>query len=131
MSQENVDVVRRAIDAYNRRDLQAMKAEAHLDVEVDWSASRGLEAGVYRGFEETDAFYENWFDMFEIRLEPERLIESGDRVLVPNTALTRGRDGIETVARSCIVYELRGGKIARICLYQETRDALEAAGLSE
>jgi hypothetical protein len=21
--------------------------------------------GVYRGFEETDAFYENWFDMFE------------------------------------------------------------------
>jgi ketosteroid isomerase-like protein len=131
MSQENVDVVRRAIDAYNRRDLQAMKAEAHPDVEVDWSASRGLEAGVYRGFEETDAFYENWFDMFEIRLEPERLIESGDRVLVPNTALTRGRDGIETVARSCIVYELRGGKIARICLYQETRDALEAAGLSE
>ena len=131
MSQENVDVVRRAIDAYNRRDLQAMRAEAHPDVEVDWSASRGLEAGVYRGFEETDAFYENWFDMFEIRLEPERLIESGDRVLVPNTAFTRGRDGIEAVARSCIVYELRGGKIARICLYQETRDALEAAGLEE
>jgi ketosteroid isomerase-like protein len=90
MSEENVDVVRRAIDAYNRRDLQAMKAEAHSDVEVDWSASRGLEAGVYRGFEETDAFYENWFDMFETRLEPERLIESGDRVLVPNTAVTRG-----------------------------------------
>jgi hypothetical protein len=36
MSEENVDVVRRAIDAYNRRDLQAMKAEAHSDVEVDW-----------------------------------------------------------------------------------------------
>ena len=65
MSRENVDVVRRAIDAYNRRDLQAMRAEAHPDVEVDWSASRGLEAWVYRGFEETDAFYENWFEMFE------------------------------------------------------------------
>ena len=129
MSEENVEVVRRAIDAYNRRDLQGMKAEAHPDVEVDWSASRGLEAGVYRGFEETDAFYENWFDMFEIRLEPERFIESGDLVLVPNTAVTRGRDGIEAVARSCIVYELRGGLITRICLYQETREALEAAGL--
>jgi len=131
MSQENVDVVRRAIDAYNRRDLEGMKAEAHPDVEVDWSASGGLEAGLYRGFEETDAFYENWFDMFEIRLESERFIESGDLVLVPNTAVTRGRDGIEAVARSCIVYELRGGRIARIRLYQETREALEAAGLSE
>ena len=129
MSEENVEVVRRAIDAYNRRDLEGMKAEAHPDVEVDWSASRGLEAGVYRGFEETDAFYENWFDMFEIRLEPERFIESGDLVLVPNTAVTRGRDGIEAVARSCIVYELRGGLITRICLYQETREALEAAAL--
>ena len=129
MSEENVEVVRRATDAYNRRDLEGMKAEAHPDVEVDWSASRGLEAGVYRGFEETDAFYENWFDMFEIRLEPERFIESGDLVLVPNTAVTRGRDGIETVARSCIVYELRGGLITRICLYQETREALEAAAL--
>ena len=129
MSEENVEVVRRATEAYNRRDLEGMKAEAHPDVEVDWSASRGLEAGVYRGFEETDAFYENWFDMFEIRLEPERLIESGDRVLVPNTAFTRGRDGIEAVARSCIVYELRRSLISRICLYQETREALEAAGL--
>jgi ketosteroid isomerase-like protein len=131
MSQENVDVVRRAIGAYNRQDLQAMKAEAHADLEVDWSASRGLEAGVYRGFEETDAFYENWFGMFETTVEPERLIESDNRVLVPNIAVTRGRDGIETVARSCFLFELRGGKIARICLYQDTREALEAAGLSE
>jgi ketosteroid isomerase-like protein len=131
MSRENVDVVRRAIDAFNRRDLQAMKAEAHPDVEVDWSASRGLEAGVYHGFGETDGFYETWFDMFEIRFEPERLIESGDWVLVPNTAVTRGRDGIEAVARSCIVYELRAGRIARVRLYQETREALEAAGLEE
>jgi ketosteroid isomerase-like protein len=90
-----------------------------------------LEAGVYHGFGETDGFYETWFDMFEIRLEPERLIESGDWVLVPNTAVTRGRDGIEAVARSCIVYELRAGRIARVRLYQETREALEAAGLEE
>jgi ketosteroid isomerase-like protein len=132
MSKENVEVVRRAIDAYNRQSLPAMKAESHPDLEVDWSASRGLEARVYRGWDETDGFYENWFDTFEqIKLEPERFIESGDVVLVPNTAVIRGRDGIETVARSCLIFELRDGRIARICLYQETREALEAAGVKE
>jgi hypothetical protein len=29
------------------------------------------------------------------------------------------------------VFEVRGGRLARICLYQETREALEAFGLSE
>jgi ketosteroid isomerase-like protein len=131
MAKDNVEVVRRSIEAYNRKDLPAMQAVSHPDLEVDWSASRGLEAGVYRGFEETDGFYENWFDMFEqLRVEPERFIESGDLVLVPNTAVLRGRDGIETVARSCISFELREGRIARICLYQETHEALDATGLS-
>jgi ketosteroid isomerase-like protein len=132
MSRENVEVVQRWIDAYNRRDLEAMGAESHPDIEVDWSASRGVDAGVYRGYEETGDFAQNWFDLFQqARLEPERFIESGDLVLVPNSAVMRGRDGIETVARSCLVYELRGDRVARLCLYQETREALEAAGLSD
>jgi ketosteroid isomerase-like protein len=132
MSRENVQVVRRSLDAFNRRSIPGMKAENHPDVEIDWSASRGLEAGVYRGWDETDTFYENWFDMFEqITLETERFIESGDLVLVPNTAVMRGRDGIETIARSCFIFELREGRIVRISLYQDTQEALEAAGLSE
>jgi ketosteroid isomerase-like protein len=132
MSRDNVEVVRRSIDAYNRRSIPAMKAESRPDIEVDWSASRGLEARVYRGWDEADAFYENWFDTFEqIKVEPERFIEAGDLVLVPNTAVIRGRDGIETVARSCLTFELRDGHIARICLYQETQAALEAAGVKE
>ena len=34
MSQENVDAVRRFVDAYNRRDIEAMLEE--LDPEVEW-----------------------------------------------------------------------------------------------
>ena len=37
----------RSIGAYNRRD-----------VEVDWSESRGLDAGIYRGQDEVRAFIE-------------------------------------------------------------------------
>ena len=130
MSQENVEVVRAALDAYTRRDFEAMRALNHSDVELDWSASRGLAAGVYRGLEEVFGVYRDYLGTFEeIVIEPERFIESGDTVVVPNTAQVRGRDGIETVARSALVFELRDGRVARICLYQETREALEAAGL--
>jgi ketosteroid isomerase-like protein len=130
MSQENVEVVRSAIAAYNRRDFEAMRALNHPDVELDWSASRGLEAGVYQGQEEVMRFYQNFLETFEeVNIEPDRFIESGDSVIVPNSAHVRGRDGIETVARSALVFEVRSGRLARICLYQETREALEAAGL--
>jgi len=132
MSQENVEVVRNSILAFNRRDLEALQALNHPDVQVDWSASRGLEAGVYRGWKDVARFYRTFFETFEeVEVEPDRFIESGDSVVVPNRSQSRGRDGIETPARSTLVFEVRRGRIARVCLYQETQEALEAVGLSE
>ena len=132
MTQESVEIVKRSIDAYNRRDFETLRRMNHPDVEVDWSASRGLEARVYQGVDEVLSFYARYLETFEkIDLQPERFIDAGDSVVVPNTAYVRGRDGIETVARSAFVFDVRGGQITRICLYQETDDALEAAGLSE
>jgi ketosteroid isomerase-like protein len=125
-------LVRRAIAAYNERDFDAIKALNHPDVELDWSASRGLEARTYKGVEEVMRFYQNFLGAFEnVKLEADRFIESGDSVIVPNTAQIRGRDGILTTARSAFVFTVRGGRVARIRLYQEVREALEAAGLSE
>jgi len=132
MSQENVEVVRRAIGAYNRRDFEAIRSLNHPEVEVDWSASRGLEARIYQGEEDVMRFMQSFLGMFEqVKMEPDRFIESGDSVVVPNSAYLRGRDGIETVARSTIVFEVRSGRVARMCLYQETREALDAVGLRE
>jgi ketosteroid isomerase-like protein len=132
MSQENVEVVRGAIDAYNRRDFEAIRALNHPQVEVDWSASRGLEARIYQGQEDVMRFMQSFLGMFEqVKMEPDRFIESGDSVVVPNSAYLRGRDGIETVARSTIVFEVRSGRIAHMRLYQETREALDAVGLRE
>ena len=132
MSQENVEIVKQAIAAYNRRDFEAMQALNHPEMQLDWSASRGIEAGVYRGWEAVARFYRSYFDTFvEINIEPDRFIESSDSVVVPNHAHVRGRDGIEAVAQSALVFEIRGGRIAGLCLYQETHEALEALGLSE
>jgi ketosteroid isomerase-like protein len=130
MMEQNVDVVRRSIEAYNRRDFEVLERLNGPDIEVDWSASRGLHAGIYHGREEVRGFYDTFLETFEkVKLDPERFIEAGDSVVVPNLAQIRGRDGIETTAHSALVFELRDGCIARICLYQETGEALAAAGL--
>ena len=132
MSQENVEVVKRMIDAYNQRDLAGLKAFSHPDVELDWSASRGFVAGVYRGFDEFERFWRSYFDAFEeMAAEPERFIDAGESVIVPNVVHIRGRDGIEVSARSAIVFTFRSHRITRMCLYQETEQALKAVGLEE
>jgi len=132
MSQANVEVVKRVIDAYNRRDLAGLEALTHPDVEFDWSASRGFVAGVYRGFDEFQRFWKSYFDAFEeITAEPERFIDAGESVVVPNLADMRGRDGIEVSTQSAIVFTFLSNRITRMCLYQETDEALNAVGLSE
>jgi ketosteroid isomerase-like protein len=47
MSQENVEIVRRAIDAYNRGDLDAAVKDMAPDYEIDMSRAVGVIRGVY------------------------------------------------------------------------------------
>ena len=132
MSHKNVKLVRKALDAYARRDVEALRQLADPDTELDWSASRGWLAGVYRGIDEALRFYEGYFEAFdEIVIRPDRFIEAGDSVVVPNVAHQRGRDGIEVSAHSTLVFTFRNRKLIRICLYQETEQALKAVGLAE
>jgi ketosteroid isomerase-like protein len=127
-----VNVVRRQIDAYNRRDLDALRAVFDTDMELDWSTSRGVEAGVYRGIDAVLQWFTGYFDLFEeVLVEPERFIAAADSLVVPNVARFRGWDGIELLTRSAFVYTLRGAKITRLCLYQQTQEALKAVGLAE
>jgi ketosteroid isomerase-like protein len=132
MSQENVEIVRRALDAYCRRDIDTLRMLNHPGVELDWSASKGWLAGIYQGSDEILRFYEGYYEAWEaIVIEPDRFIEAGESVIVPNVAHQRGRDGIEVTARGTFVFTLRDRKIIRIRLYQETDEALAAFGLAE
>jgi ketosteroid isomerase-like protein len=132
ISPENVEIVKQSLDAFARRDIDAMRALNDPDMEVDWSRSGGFFAGVYRGIEAALRFYEGFYQVFEMDIiQPDRFIDTGEFVAVPNVSHLRGRDGIEVSARSTLVFELRGGKIIRICLYQETAEALKAVGLEE
>jgi hypothetical protein len=77
-------------------------------------------------------FYTEYYEAFqETVIEPYRFIDAGEAVVVPNIAHQRGRDGIEVSARSTLVFTVHNRKIVRLCLYQETEQALKAVGLAE
>ena len=133
MSQENVEAFKRGLDAYNRRDVDAMLEHWTPDVVLDWSNARNFDAGVFHGHDEVRAFTKLWLETWEaIRLElPSDPVEVQDDVLVvENVAYMRGRDGIEVQARSAWLITMRGRKVASFTLYQTKQEALEAAGLS-
>jgi ketosteroid isomerase-like protein len=126
-----VEIVRRNIEAWNRRDLRAWLATFRSDGEMDWSRSRGPLKGVYRGHGELEVFWNGWLTFDWGELETYDLTEAGSEVVVPNTATFRGRQGIEVVARSAFVFTVENGEIVRQQLFQERAEAHEAAGLSE
>jgi ketosteroid isomerase-like protein len=131
MSQENVEMVRAALDAFSGGDWDAALKDAAPDVECDMSRAVGPLRGVY-GREQMEKVLSYFGESFEsLRVEPHEFIEVGERVVVPQTAHLVGRDGIEVEARTTWIWTIRDGAIARVCLYQERQEVLEAAGLSE
>ena len=133
MSQENVEVVRRAINARNRGDRDAALAAASPDIEFDFSTSAGPYAGIYKGVEAIMRLWDGMEDVFsELRWEPQEFIDAGDAVVVSMHFHTRGRgSGVESVARGAGVYWFKDGKVVRYKQCQTRADALEAAGLRE
>jgi ketosteroid isomerase-like protein len=132
MSRENVEVVRRHTEAWNRQDLRTWLASYSSGGELDWSRSRGPLKGVYRGPGELEVFWDAFWSTFEdIQVEMHGFTEVGSEVVVPNTAHIRGRDGIEVVARSTYVFTVENGQITRQRMFQGRAEALEAVGLRE
>ena len=104
------------------------------DAVVDWSRSRGFDAGVFRGRDAIRAHWQRLLESFdEVRVmivDPIEEVEDG-LLVVENLGYLRGRDGIEVQTRSALLVTIRDGKTASFTLYQTKQEALEAAGLSE
>src|SRR6476620_1182849 len=134
MSQEHVEIVRRGIDAYNRRDLDG-RAECWT-ADLHPRAAEGAldDRGPIHGKAEMRAYLQDWFDTFDgLTVEPRELIVAGtDQAGVVLRLAGRAKlSGVETDVTSAGVYTIRDGKIARRREYVTRNDALEAAGLGE
>ena len=129
MSHQNVEIVRSAIDALNRRDWDAALEYAALHFEFDASRAAGPSRGVHRGGGSV------WIGFLQgsrsARLEPQDFIEVGEHVVVPWAFRAVGHDGVEVNARGTWTWTICDGAIERICMYQEREEALEAVGLRE
>jgi ketosteroid isomerase-like protein len=132
MPLEKVEIVRRSIDAWNERDLTKWTASLQPDAEIDWSRSRAPFKGVYRGRDGAETFWDVFWSTFEdVQVEAHGFTEVGSEVVVPNTVHMRGREGIEVIARTALVFWVENGQITRLRLFQEQAEALEAVSLRE
>ena len=138
MSQENVELNRRAYALFNEGGPEAVISAGIWSPELVWDATpTGIPGlGVYRGHDEVRSFFEDdWFKAFpfdEWEVEVDELIDQGDQVI--SMCRQRGRgasSGAVAELELAQVATLRDGQIVRIDNYLDRAKALEAAGLRE
>jgi ketosteroid isomerase-like protein len=131
MSQENVEVIRAAHEAWNAGDMDAVRETLGPDVIVqtvgDWP-----EAGPYVGREAVMSFLEQLREPWDADTleETSDLLHAADRVVV--TYVWRGvGHGPASNMEFTVVWSLRKGKVGGIEFFWDHAKALEAAGLRE
>ena len=131
MAQDNVEVVREWIEAFNRGGLEEIIGV--LDPEIEWTTtSVYLEAGTYQGHEGVGRYLRRAMARWEdVWIEPTRLIGAGEQVVASVRVTARDRQtGSPTALTLTVVAELHGGVIVRLCNYTNQAEAFEAAGLT-
>jgi uncharacterized protein len=133
MSQENLEVVRNAFDAFTRGDTDGVLQLCHEDISITQppelpgvSRQQRGHTGVLEAF---SIWPEQWDDYY---IEILRTADSGDYVVV--TARTGGRgkqSGVEVKMEFAFVFTVRDQKIVELQIFMREDEALEAAGLRE
>jgi ketosteroid isomerase-like protein len=134
MAPENVELVGRLLDAFNRGEYATCLAL--LDPAVEWQGAQDLpEAETLQGHAEVNVAWAAWFAAWAYyRYEVEEIIEvAPDRVVVTGRELARGRgSGAEIEARpSAGLYELREGRVVRFRRYEGRAEAVAAGRRSD
>jgi ketosteroid isomerase-like protein len=133
MSEENVELLYQAFDAFNRRDIDAFLALCDPDIEfISYLAQ--VEGGEpYRGHDGVRDWWERLLAVYpDFRAEIEEVRDLGDRTIL--RARVHGR-GVESDApmdqTMWQVAEYHRGKTIGWRFFTTEADALEAAGLAE
>lgn len=135
MSQENVEVVRLAVDAFNQRDMARLLDLSDQDFEfVSVLTAVDAQSATYRGldgwtryFRDIDQVWKNW------QIADLRVFDGADDQVAATFRVTgEGRQSEAAVERAVgIAYRLRDGKILRMRSFLDPAQALEALGLEE
>jgi ketosteroid isomerase-like protein len=133
MSQQNVEIVRRAYE-YFRQTGDFREDAFSPDFVWDMSTFRGWpEQQTYQGVEGARAFHRDWVEAWDDwEIEVESLHDAGDRV----AAILRQRGRSKTTGLPVDmgfgqVWTIRDGRQVRMDMYASREEALEAVGLTE
>jgi len=131
MSQEGVEIVKRGIDAFNRRDIDLLAELTTPDFEWFPALPGTFEADGYRGREGMETYFAEIRGTWEeLRVLSDEVRDLGDGALLLGRTEARGpASGVQVDAPIGIVYEFRGGKVSRVRAYLDHSEALRAAGL--
>jgi ketosteroid isomerase-like protein len=133
MSQENVEVVREAFEAFAAGGVQAALTSFAPDV-VLYAFPEWPGPSEYRGHDGMRALMAEWtenFDDFEMEVCEVR--EVGERVLVLAETVGRIKGSGVSIRQpfGAIYWDFRNGQIGETRNFLTWREALEAAGLRE
>jgi ketosteroid isomerase-like protein len=133
MSEENVELVRQALEALDRRDLTAWLGVHDENFEV--VAIREWPETAMRGPAAAWDFYVKTsepFQQMQLASNAKLVAAGANKVLVHHEHVVRGRaSGADVEMNYWAVVMFREGKILRDQWFTDRAEALEAAGLSE
>jgi ketosteroid isomerase-like protein len=132
MSQENVEVVRRGFEAYERGDIPAMLADFDPDA-ITYRATEP-DAAIYHGPEGFLQSFVDWiedFDDFTMSVD-EFIDANASQVIVHlHQRATGSSSGAPVEIEGWFVFTLGGGKVVRLDMHVGKEAALEAVGRLE
>jgi uncharacterized protein len=125
VSSSNVEIVRKALEAWARRDFEAALALADAQVVLH---DPGRTGGTFRGHDQLKRFWEEWLEGWdEYTVEPREFVEEGDEVFVASDQTGRASlTGIEVTQDLFQVFKLRDGVLVELRIYADRAPALDS-----
>jgi ketosteroid isomerase-like protein len=133
MLQENVEIVKQGIDAFNNRDVDALASLVTPDFAWFPALPGVLEGDGYRGREGIETYFGEISNTWEeLRVLAGEFRDLGDRVVMLGRTEGRGRgSGVQVGSPIGVIYDFRDGKMSRVLAHLDHDEALRAAVLSE
>src|SRR5260370_41432041 len=133
MCERDIELVRRIIDAYNARDVEAYIAYCNPSVEFH-SAFASVGGAVYHGHDGVRKFFRDMQDAWGgvIRIEPEAYFDLGEHTLAFYALHARGRhSGADVAMPVALLARWRDGLAVYAKGNAQSEEALSPLGLSE
>ena len=133
MASANVELLRKGIDAWNRREADLWLTYAAPEIEWVPAGPAAVESAVYHGYDEVSrglaAVWDTW-EVFEFGESEVR--DLGDSVLwLGHVKMRGGTSHFELDQEFALHSLLSDGKFIRVQAFLSWQEALEALGLAE